>query len=63
MIARRGHPCGQARSLHELLEQDWVVNYTAAATSPSCATCSGSMMRRSTRPGCIARTPPRCCWN
>lgn len=31
MIARRGHPCGQARSLRELLEQDWVVNYTAAS--------------------------------
>lgn len=31
VIARRGHPSAGARSLHGLLEQDWVVNYTAAS--------------------------------
>jgi DNA-binding transcriptional LysR family regulator len=30
VIARRGHPCAQACKLHDLLGQDWVVNYTAA---------------------------------
>ncbi len=31
VIARRGHPCAGERSLHGLLEQDWIVNYTAAS--------------------------------
>ncbi|MFT4063957.1 LysR family transcriptional regulator [Paraburkholderia sp.] len=31
VIARRGHPLAQRRSIHDLLEQDWAVNYTAAS--------------------------------
>jgi len=31
VIARKEHPCAGARSLHELLEHDWAVNYTAAS--------------------------------
>ncbi len=31
VIARRGHPRAGERSLHGLLDQDWVVNYTAAS--------------------------------
>jgi DNA-binding transcriptional LysR family regulator len=30
VIARRGHPFADKSSLHELLDQDWVVNYTLA---------------------------------
>ncbi len=29
VVARREHPCSQARSLTELLEQDWIINYAA----------------------------------
>jgi LysR family transcriptional regulator, regulator of abg operon len=31
VIARRGHPCMDRRSIHDLLDQDWAVNYTAAS--------------------------------
>lgn len=31
VIAPRGHPSADSTSLHELLDQDWVVNYTAAS--------------------------------
>lgn len=27
VMMRTGHPCQQARSIHDLLEQDWVLNY------------------------------------
>lgn len=30
VIARRDHPCANATSLHQLLDQDWVVNYAQA---------------------------------
>ncbi|WP_248915033.1 LysR family transcriptional regulator [Pseudomonas moorei] len=30
VIAHRNHPCANATSLHQLLDQDWVVNYTTA---------------------------------
>ncbi|MGE8064510.1 LysR family transcriptional regulator [Pseudomonas sp. NPDC089569] len=31
VVARHGHPLGDSRSIHDLLEQDWVVNYTDAS--------------------------------
>ncbi|KWR75063.1 LysR family transcriptional regulator [Cupriavidus sp. IDO] len=31
VIASREHPCATETSLHRLLEQDWVVNYTSAS--------------------------------
>ncbi|HEX3382936.1 MAG TPA: LysR substrate-binding domain-containing protein [Paraburkholderia sp.] len=31
VIARRGHPLADRRSIHDLLEHDWVANYTAAS--------------------------------
>lgn len=31
VIARKEHPCAGAGSLHELLEHDWAVNYTASS--------------------------------
>lgn len=31
VIARRGHPLAQSRSLHQLLGADWVVNYAPSA--------------------------------
>jgi LysR family transcriptional regulator, regulator of abg operon len=31
VIARRGHPLANCRSIHDLLEHDWAVNYTAAS--------------------------------
>lgn len=31
VVARRGHPLANRRSVHDLLEQDWAVNYTATS--------------------------------
>jgi DNA-binding transcriptional LysR family regulator len=31
VIARKGHPCAGSGSMHELLEQNWAVNYTATS--------------------------------
>ncbi|MGU7769878.1 LysR family transcriptional regulator [Burkholderia sp. MR1-5-21] len=31
VVARRGHPLANRRSIHDLLEQDWAVNYTASS--------------------------------
>ncbi|MFC4522144.1 LysR family transcriptional regulator [Cupriavidus pinatubonensis] len=31
VIARKGHACERVDSLHELLEEDWAVNYSAAS--------------------------------
>ncbi|RQR68758.1 MULTISPECIES: LysR family transcriptional regulator [unclassified Burkholderia] len=33
VIARHGHPCADRTSIHQLLDQNWVVNYTPATYS------------------------------
>jgi len=34
VIARRGHPLSKATSIHQLLDQDWALNYTATSFPP-----------------------------
>ena len=69
-MVRRGHPLAHSTSLHQLLEQDWVMSYTRKVSmrcSTRCSTataraCRASALSRRIRSACCRRwwNPPRC---